>query len=132
LVVVDSKVSATAQQPAPGSPFNAESAQLFDLMMRSIKLTLGQRKLCCLSSDNDESDASDAACVFQLCVPQTKAILLLVQDWNSLSAPVTDHFRLDQPALPVWRIPHPDLLIELNQLKRQAWTSLQALQSVLA
>lgn len=132
LVVVDSTNSSDPVQSPPTSPFNAEAAQLFDLMMRAIKVTLGQRKLCHLSGGTDVPSASEPARVLELCVPQTRAILLLVKDWNTLEEPVTDHFRLDQPALPVWRIPHPSLLIEFNQLKRQAWTSLQALQSTLS
>ncbi|MFT5893303.1 MAG: hypothetical protein ACI8VW_000168 [bacterium] len=132
LIIVDSTKSPDVVQPPAASPFNAEAAQLFDLMMRAIKVTLGQRKLCHLARENSVPGATKGACVLDLCVPQTKAILLLVQDWNSFTAPVPDHFRLDQPPLPVWRIPHPDLLLEFNQLKRQAWKSLQALQSVLS
>jgi len=131
LVVVDSNLGSSSLQPAAGAAFTAEAAQLFDLMMRAINVTLGQRKLCRLVSKPDASDVAEFATVSQLCVAQTRAILLLVHDWNSLSVPITDHFRLDQPPLPVWRIPHPDLLLEFNQLKRQAWTSLQALQSAL-
>ena len=132
LVVVDSANSTDTVQSPPATPFNAEAAQLFDLMMRAIKVTLGQRKLCHLSGGAEVPTATGSARVLDLCVPQTRAILLVVQDWNTLAEPVADHFRLDQPALPVWRIPHPDLLLEFNQLKRQAWTSLQALQSALA
>lgn len=130
LVVVDSIKFATPVQP-PASPFSAEAAQLFDLMMRAITVTLGQRKLCYLASGSDSPDAGNPQHVLDICTPQTKAVLLLVHDWNTLAEPVIDHFRLDQPALPVWRIPHPDLLLEFNQLKRQAWTSLQALQSLI-
>jgi hypothetical protein len=132
LIVVEPAELTDSVQSAHTTPFNAEAAQLFDLMMRAINVTLGQRKLCHLSFVVDASDATETAYVMDLCVPQTKAVLLLVQDWDSLTAPVADHFRLDQPPLPVWRIPHPDLLLEFNQLKRQAWTSLQALQSVLS
>jgi len=132
LVVVESTKSADLPQSPPTSPFKAESAQLFDLMMRSINITLGQRKLCYLSSETELMGAENSDNVMDLCVPQTRAVLLLVQDWNSLTVPVVDHFRMDQPPLPVWRIPHPDLLLEFNQLKRQAWVSLQALQSVLS
>lgn len=132
LIVVESTHSTDSDQLLTASPFSAEAAQLFDLMMRAISVTLGQRKVCHLSARVDDPHATGVACVAELCVPQTKAILLLVRDWNSLTAPVVDHFRLDQPPLPVWRIPHPDLLLEFNQLKRQAWTSLQALQSVLS
>ncbi|MFT4727130.1 MAG: hypothetical protein ACI9UN_001625 [Granulosicoccus sp.] len=132
LIVVDSKKSKDSDQPPAASPFNSEAAQLFDLMMRAINVTLGQRKLCHLSRRIDPASATEPGVVVDLCVPQTKAVLLLVQDWNSFTAPITDHFRLDQPPLPVWRIPHPNLLLEFNQLKRQAWRSLQALQSVLS
>lgn len=132
LVVVDSADSKDPVQSPPTTPFNAEAAQLFDLMMRAIKVTLGQRRLCHLSGETDAPSATGSARVLDLCVPQTRAILLVVQDWNTLAEPVTDHFRLDQPALPVWRIPHPNLLLEFNQLKRQAWTSLQALQTTLS
>jgi hypothetical protein len=132
LVVVESADSKDSVQSPPTTPFNAEAAQLFDLMMRAMKVTLGQRKLCYLPGGTDAASASESARVLDLCVPQTRAILLMVKDWNTLADPVTDHFRLDQPALPVWRIPHPNLLLEFNQLKRQAWTSLQALQSTLS
>jgi hypothetical protein len=132
LVVVDSTKSKNSDQPPATSPFNSEAAQLFDLMMRAINVTLGQRKLCYLSRRIDPSSAIQHGVVMDLCIPQTKGVLLLVQDWNSFTAPITDHFRLDQPPLPVWRIPHPNLLLEFNQLKRQAWRSLQALQPVLS
>lgn len=132
LIVVDQGESATAAQSAATTALSLEASQLFDLMMRAINITLKQRKVCRLSFDAGTAASKDAAHVLDLCVPQTKAILLLVQDWHSLSSPGTDHFRLEHPSLPVWRIPHPDLLLEFNQLKRQAWISLQALQSAVA
>ena len=132
LVIADSVTPpGSVQAPLP-TPFNAEAAQLFDLMMRAINVTLGQRKVCYLSNENNSADAIKAEQVQGLCVAQTKAVLLLTHDWNRLATPVADHFRLDQPPLPAWRIPHPDVLLEFNQLKRQAWSSLQALQSVLS
>lgn len=132
LVIADSVTPAGSVQAPLSTPFNAEAAQLFDLMMRAINVTLGQRKMCYLSNETNTADAIKAEQVQDLCVAQTKAVLLLTHDWNRLATPVADHFRLDQPPLPVWRIPHPDVLLEFNQLKRQAWSSLQALQSVLS
>lgn len=136
LVVVQSNlVSKTGQLP-PSTPFSVDAAQLFDLMMRAIQVTLGARKVVHLASASESLSIAPAAQIPEVrvkdvCDPQTKAVLLLVQDWNTYTAPIEDHFRLDQPALPVWRIPHPDLLLQQSQLKRQAWTSLQTLQAVL-
>lgn len=131
LIIADSTHSAGSAEVPATQAFDMKAAQLFDLMMRAINVPLQQRKLCCLSDTIETAGTTQGARVADLCIAQTQALLLLVQDWNSLTTPVMDHFRLDQPSLPVWRIPHPNTLLEFNQLKRQAWKSLQALQAVL-
>lgn len=134
LVVVEGADNEAHTEPMR-SPFNAESAQLFELMMRAIVMPLAKRKQCVLHSEvsyNQPSVGIAESVSHQLHV-QTRAVLLLVKRWDSAETVTAEHHhsRLDQSALPLWRIPHPDLLIERNELKRQAWLCLQALQSAL-
>ena len=134
LVVVDGVDNEADTEPMR-SPFNAESAQLFELMMRAIVMPVAKRKQCVLHSEasHNQTSAGGAESVAQQLHVQTRAVLLLVKRWDSVETEPAEHhsIRLDQSALPLWRIPHPDLLIERNELKRQAWVSLQALQSAL-
>ena len=134
LVVVDGVDNDVDPEPMR-SPFNAESAQLFELMMRAIVMPVGKRKQCVLHSKASYAQTSDGVVqsVAQQLHVQTRAVLLLVKRWDSAETESAEHhsIRLDQLAVPLWRIPHPDLLIERNELKRQAWLSLQALQSAL-
>ncbi len=143
LVVVVETGSGVGQHPLEG-----DAARLFDMMMKAIKLTRQQLRICALAGDSVESesgsgaDAGDERAAEQptrttlsdICNPQTKAVLLFVQRWDAPDDCVTsqdDTVRLAAPPCPVWRIPHPDILLSRNQLKRQAWQSLQALQRVL-
>lgn len=134
LVVVDGAENDVDPEPMR-SPFNAESAQLFELMMRAIVMPVAKRKQCVLHSEASYAQTSHgvAESVAQQLHVHTRAVLLLVKRWDSVETePAEQHsIRLDQSALPLWRIPHPDLLIQRNELKRQAWLSLQALQSAL-
>lgn len=137
LVVVETADGDNPVEPVR-SAFNTESAQLFELMMRAINMPLAKRKLCVLAAasnpDQPPNNVQRVSSVNELFHVQTKAVLLLVKRWDGMQELKTaddHHVRLEQPPLPVWRIPHPDLLIQQNQLKRQAWFALQALQSVL-
>lgn len=134
LVVVEGADSNTDTEPMR-SPFNAESAQLFELMMRAIVMPVAKRKQCVLHSVASYAQPATgiAESVSQQLHVQTRAVLLLVKRWDSAETVAAEnhHVRLDHPAIPLWRIPHPDVLIQRNELKRQAWLSLQALQSAL-
>lgn len=130
LVVVDTD-SAIEQQPLDG-----EAARLFDLMMRAINLTRHQLRLCRLApvSTTTTPNADNAQSLSDVCNGQTKAVLLLLQNWNALAHVAQSELhegRLGTVHLPFWRIPHPDVLLRQSTLKRQAWSSLQALQRAL-
>lgn len=137
LLVVTQSDEQDAHDEPLRTPFTAESSQLFELMMRAIAMPIAKRKLCVLrgpgsSAASSHSVEGNGLFEQQLHV-QTRAVLLLVNRWDALDGLATDqhHVRLDHSALPLWRIPHPDLLIQRTALKRQAWLSLQALQSAL-
>lgn len=135
LLVVVEGVDNDADTEPMRSPFNAESAQLFELMMRAIVMPLAKRKHCVLHSEasHNQPSVGIAESVSHQLHVQTRAVLLLAKRWDSVETVPAEHhhIRLDESALPLWRIPHPDLLIQRNELKRQAWLSLQALQSAL-
>ena len=116
-------------------PLSGDAAQLFELMMRSIDLGRSDVRQCALADNAGPSDSQQT--VFQsvgdACTPQTRAILLL--SWlevNNDPSADAHHCRLAQSQLPVWRISHPDLLLQENQRKRQAWQVMKALQHYLA
>lgn len=130
LVVLVESGSEVGQQPLEG-----DAARLFDMMMRAIKITRQQLRICAIAAEGARDErAADQPTLSDICNPQTKAVLLLVQRWDTSDDRATSHddtVRLAAPPCPMWRIPHPDILLSRNQLKRQAWQSLQALQRVL-
>jgi len=112
-------------------PLEGDAARLFDLMMRAISITRQKLRIGALDS---EPSSLEQPCLTDLYNPQTKAVLVLLQNWDASDdlAPAThDSVQLVSPPCLMWRIPHPDVLLQRNQLKRQAWQSLQALQRVL-
>jgi len=126
LLVIVETGPGTVQQPLEG-----DAARLFDLMMRAISVTRQKLRIGALAS---EPRLLEQPCLTDLYNRQTKAVLVLLQSWDASDdlAPATDDtVQLASPPCPLWRIPHPDVLLQRNQLKRQAWQSLQALQRVL-
>jgi len=93
---------------------SADGAKLFNLMMRAINVA--------------------TACVQEMIYSETRAVLYLSRRWDSINHCSTHehHCRLVQSLLPAWRVPHPDILLQRSDYKRQAWHCLQGLQSALA
>jgi len=138
LLIVSEAMDGTAVETSSRlrakTPFNPQSAQLFELMMRAINIRTTERYFGVLSTQRPSAESSYVRDFYGAIGPSTKAALLMVKDWDALACLDTaqdHHFRLTQASLPVWRIPHPDLLLLNASLKRQAWVCLQALQSVL-
>jgi len=128
LVLEESDVST---QAVAGHGMSSEGAKLFELMMRAIKVPATHRKLCLLACDSVAGRAVTTACVQEMIYPDTRAVLYLSRRWESIHhCPTSEHHsRLVQSLLPVWRIPHPDVLLQRSDYKRQAWHCLQGLQS---
>lgn len=131
LIVEEADVS---NQLAGPVGMSAEGAQLFELMMRAITVPATKRKLCLLASNAAPNSTSATACVQEMIYPETRAVLYLSRRWDSISQCSTSehHCRLVQSLLPAWRVPHPDILLQRSDYKRQAWHCLQGLQSALA
>lgn len=114
-------------------PFEPADAKLFDDMLRSIAW---RRQDTCLGvlepsvqslALNDEPAAMvshlckthrDVALVFKLQLPDTESA-------DELS------IELNRPGLKAWQLPHPSLLRESPQRKRQAWNVLKAARALL-
>jgi uracil-DNA glycosylase len=114
-------------------PFEPADAKLFDDMLRSIAW---RRQDTCLGvlepstqslALNDEPAAvvaqlcqthRDVALVFRLQLPDTESVDDLAIDFN-------------RPGLKAWQLPHPSLLRNSPQRKRQAWNVLKAARALL-
>lgn len=118
------------EQGASQQALDGDASRLFDLMMRAIGLSRQHLRLCALSGDPRNADVT----VSDACNLNTKAVLLMQQNWEVDSTDTgthAEHGRLDFTHAPLWRIPHPDVLLRHNRLKRHAWQALKALQRVL-
>ena len=124
LVVVESIAAESAEsQPAGQSVLTGEAAQLFDLMMRSINLKRGDVRQCLLAGTQGPT-------VAQSCTVQTRAVLFLSASHPDSAQGFAGE--LPSSSHPVWRIPHPELLLAQPLHKRQAWESLKQVQKLLA
>jgi hypothetical protein len=115
-------------------PLSGDAAQLFELMMRSINLGRSDVRQCALAGKMLPSDGQKTVVqsVSDACTPQTRAILLLLPlEANNDPSADAHYCRSAQSQLPVWRISHPDILLQENQRKRQAWQAMKALQQYL-
>ena len=116
-------------------PLTGDAAQLFELMVRSVGLGRSDVRQCALVGNKISSDSQPTGVqtVHEACTPQTRAILILLAMEDS-DDPTADahHCRFAQSQLPAWRIAHPEILLQENQRKRQAWQALKALQHYLA
>ena len=116
-------------------PLSGDAAQLFELMMRSINLGRSDVRQCALAESVGPSDRQQSVVqsVSDACTAQIRAILLLLPlEANNDPSADAHHCRSAQSQLPVWRISHPDILLQENQRKRQAWQAMKALQHYLA
>lgn len=115
-------------------PLSRESTQLFDLMMRAIEMPRTGFRQCALPTvaSAHASDTSQTVYIDDIFTPQTRAVLVL--DPNDASASESSNAHtvlLPSSSLPLWRVPHPDLLLRVPALKRQAWEELKGLRRVL-
>ena len=124
-------VQQTGSQRATAA-LEGDSARLFALMLRSIQLTARDTRQCIVATEplaNPDISVAGVACT-----PQTRAVLLLMDPWPYDIADIDadGHAgRLPGVELPLWRIAHPQLLLEQPLLKRQSWQVLKSVQSVL-
>ncbi|MFK7861096.1 MAG: hypothetical protein AB8B64_19925 [Granulosicoccus sp.] len=115
-------------------PLSRECAQLFDLMMRAIDVPRVEFRQCAISIGPDPQVQSNTARVYldDILTPYTRAILMLDPSQGSDSVPFSAYKTLLPPSsVPLWRIPHPDLLLTTPALKRHAWDGLKSLKQVL-
>ncbi|MFK7853004.1 MAG: hypothetical protein AB8B79_02780 [Granulosicoccus sp.] len=135
LVVVQRFKHNDKQESDTDLPLTGDSAQLFELMMRSIGLNRSDVLQCALADSllpgHDQSICEST--VGRACTAHTRAVLVLMpmDDSNDIRADA-NHCRLAESGLPTWRIAHPELLLQENWRKRQAWQVLKALQQHLA
>lgn len=109
-------------------PFESTDAKLFDDMLRAIAW---RRQDVCLavlppSNQADLIAADDGPRVADLCKPHRDAVLLFRHTMpDSLNA---DELvvPMERTSMMAWQLPHPALLRESPQRKRQAWNVLKA------
>lgn len=126
-------VAECAPGQLPEQALAGEAGQLFDLMLQAIDLARRDVRLFAVLNMPHDSDSS-APTLSEVSSASARGVLLMVQDWGAAVdlQPISEHHcRLHSPALPLWRIPHPDVLLRQNQLKRQAWIALQSLQATI-
>ena len=115
------------------APLTGDAAQLFEQMMRSIDVTRGSVCQCAVLADGGEAESGQAT-VSSLVSTQLVAGLLLCHEIDDLEAASAHAFSLPlagRNALPMWRIPHPDILLTQPLKKRQAWQALKAVRQIL-
>ncbi len=115
------------------APLSGDSAQLFEQMMRSIDVTRGSVCQCAVPVHAREAESGHAT-VLSLVSPEHAAGLLLCHEIDDNEAASAHAFSLalvGRNALPMWRIPHPDILLTHPYKKRQAWQALKAVRQIL-
>lgn len=137
LLVVCVHATMNLQDTASIQPLNAECTQLLKLMMRAIDLSMTEIRQCqvtavgsvqSISNHDGSRDTIDG-----VCTPHTQSVLLLDPQYSeSTHQSGSDACLMPTSSLPLWRIPHPDCLLQYPALKRHAWESLKALKQALA
>ena len=126
-------------------PLSAEAGQLFDLMMRAIGVSRSALVQCVVSMNKTSADPSttpaaegasgsdNAKYVQSLLAAGPRAVLVLDPTDPAAAASEINHQRcvLPDSSTALWRVPHPQLLLQTPMLKRQAWESLKGLQNEL-
>lgn len=116
------------------SPLSAQSTQLFDLMMSSIEVPRTEFRQCAISTHAQTSSPhnSETVCLEDMLLAQTRAILILDSRPAAFTNDdVVNKSLLPGSSLPLWRTPHPELLLARPILKRCAWESLKDLKRTL-
>ncbi len=122
LILVEAVSTAQKQYP-----FEPADAKIFEDMLRAIAW---RRQDVCLGVLPPAAQSSlleqTGPCVRDLCQPHRDAVLMFKQhlpesiDANDLVVP------LERPGMMAWQLPHPSLLRESPNRKRQAWNVLKA------
>ena len=115
------------------APLEGDAAQLFEQMMRSIDVTRGLVCQCAVLAEAKQVESGQAT-VLSLVSSHVTAGLVLCHDIDDVEAASAHAFSLtfaERNALPMWRIPHPDILLTQPLKKRQAWQALKAVRQVL-
>ena len=130
----------------PDLPLTQDCASLLNQMMRAIDLPAAAIRQCVMRSREDNETAPETApeTAKQLpkqlekrgqglevvVTPTVKAVLVLdtAELWLDDDK---DYELLPGSSLPMWRIPHPRILLAETSLKRRAWKNLKALKQAL-
>ena len=124
----------------PALPLTQDCASLLNQMMRAIEMPAAAIRQCVICSPSDNEAASETASAIPVerrgqglelvVTPTVKAVLVLddVEQWHDADM---DCAPLPGSSLPVWRIPHPRILLTDTSLKRRAWENLKALKQAL-
>lgn len=131
IVFCDHELTNANTGEATTMPLSNQCMQLFDLMMRSIGLARNNVRMGLVATPDSVPDSPSPASIV---LPQCQAVLLLDGSTDSRSEMATqpDNGRMPQSQLPVWRIAHPQLLLDNPLLKRRAWNNLKAVKRALA
>ena len=112
-------------------PLPTDCAQLLDLMMRAIELPKNAIMQCVVNSSADLSTDHQpgSQTLEKVVTPMIRGILVLDIRDNWPDTPInTETSLMPVSSLPVWRIPHPQLLLTNPSLKRRAWETLKDLK----
>lgn len=113
------------------APLDAQSSQLFDLMMRAVEQPRNAIRQCAVSSAQRSVPDNSLVPTYleQICTPHTRALLILDSSIVDSASPAdADQGRLPTSSLPVWRLPHPEVLLRTPAIKRRAWQTLKAMR----
>jgi len=116
------------------TPLAGDAAQLFEQMMRSIDVTRAAVCQCAIST-NSASVANESETLSSLVSLERAVGLVLTHEIDDNEDPSAHAFDLvidGRNPLPMWRIPHPDLLLAQPLRKRQAWQILKAVRRALS
>ncbi len=128
LVIVESDESPLT------APLSGDAAQLFEQMMRSIDITRSSVCQCCIASSITSDIPGQDTIASQVSIDRLAGIVLTheIDDNEQASAHASLLQLPGRNALPMWRIPHPDILLMHPLRKRQAWQALKAVRQILA
>ena len=115
------------------APLVGDAAQLFEQMMRSIDVTRGSVCQCAVPAGANVAEPGQATVSSLVSIHRAAGILLTheFEDVETASAHVMTLPVAGRNALPMWRIPHPDILLTQPLKKRQAWQALKAVRQIL-
>ena len=131
-------------EATPALPLAQDCASLLNQMMRAIEMPAATIRQCLIRSPGNNETAAEtaseeaSAIPFErrgqglevVITPSVKAVLVLDigEQWEHADR---DYALLPGSSLPVWRIPHPRILLNNTSLKRHAWENLKALKQAL-